>query len=137
MANKSSPLTNNYARQECIFVSEAGVFDPVLEWAWIDSETGGIGGPIMTPVVAPLVDTNADGKVNEQDVPGVMFIDDKQQLTAVHGSNGSVVFQVTDPTHRVGAGEGFSQIAVGDIDGDHLVEIVTVAVVPETETSTS
>jgi PKD repeat protein len=120
----------NYANsgQTCAFVPPVGTFEPVLEWAWIDTTGPSIRGAMMTPVVAPLIDTNGDSQVDERDVPAVIFIADGNRLVAVRGDDGTELWQVTDALYRVGAGENFSQIAVGDIDGDGVPEILTVPV---------
>lgn len=97
-----------------------------LPRSWVDTKGNGIKGPMMTPVVSPLIDTSGDSEVNEQDVPAVISIADGNRLTAVQGDSGAEIFRVTDPLYRLGAGEEFSQIPVGDIEGDLLPEIMTV-----------
>ena len=51
-----------------------GDFDPVVEWTWsdnpLDPEYNVVESP---PIVINLNDDNADGHINEDDVPDVLF----------------------------------------------------------------
>jgi PKD repeat protein len=106
-------------------------FAPTLQWKWVDSLGAAAGanryyGAMMAPVVAPLIDTNGDSKVNKEDVPAVIFIAFGNRLVAVRGDTGAQIFDRN--TIPVGTGDGwFSQIAIGDIDQDNLPEIITIA----------
>ncbi|MCB8978743.1 MAG: tandem-95 repeat protein [Ardenticatenaceae bacterium] len=132
-ANEQNNITHTC--QFCEFAPPAAsptAFQPELEWAWID-EIGFFNGvqlygSMMTPVVAPLIDTNGDSLVNEEDVPAIIFIPYGNRLVAVRGDNGATIFD--QATYPVGQGEQFSQLAVGDIDNDNLPEIITVPSAP-------
>ncbi|MET0401511.1 MAG: kelch repeat-containing protein, partial [Cystobacter sp.] len=101
----------------------SSVFEPEEEWAWTSSSVMPSHiNVMMTPVV---VDTNADG------VPDVVFNSYAGEnylangiLRAVDGATGQDLWAVTSEKYRV---RGASNIAAGDIDGDGLVEICTVA----------
>jgi hypothetical protein len=98
-------------------------FEPELEWAW----TGSTIMPdhknvIMTPVIVD---------VNNDDISDVVFNaypgsshHHNAILRAISGDTGRDLWAVTDSSLRV---MGASQIAAGDIDGDALVELCTVA----------
>jgi hypothetical protein len=123
--------------EECASHPTGGAVVPTLLWAW-----DGTGAALpewnqvmMAPMVANLTDDNSDGAIDEDDVPDVVFgtfcgiagpcavgnYRDDGVLRAVSGSDGSSVFDVTDPTMRINPG---GQVAIGDLDGDGLVEIV-------------
>jgi hypothetical protein len=110
---------------------------------------------VMTPVVANLDDDNGDGLVNERDFPEIIFqtfcnqeISSNGILRAIHGGGpakgddffsvcGSSTWREGDPLPNdcaVGAANctaatlnSTAAIAVGDIDGDGLPEIVGIS----------
>ncbi|HYQ95105.1 MAG TPA: carboxypeptidase regulatory-like domain-containing protein, partial [Burkholderiales bacterium] len=107
-----------------------GTFQPVLKWAWTGS--GSVlpeHNQVMSiPVVAPIEDTNGDGKIDEHDIPGVIFhafvggnIVADGVLRALSGRDGHELWTVTDPRFRTNSG---GHLAVADLDGDGLVEII-------------
>jgi len=120
------------------------VFQPQVKWEW----TGGTTRPqsknvMVTPLVANLTDDNGDGRVDESDVPDVIFsscqaseccinclnVQDmkmmdpsgKSSLRAVSGRDGRELWTVTDAALQL-VGDG--NLALGDLDGDNLVDIV-------------
>jgi RHS repeat-associated protein len=111
--------------------------DPVLKWAWTGSTVlPDFKQVISTPIVANLTDDNQDGRINQQDIPDVIFVTTNRLdgglcaangvLRAVSGADGSRVFDVTDTTLGIG---NCSSVAVGDLDGDGRPEIVGYQVV--------
>ncbi|MEN8218750.1 MAG: carboxypeptidase-like regulatory domain-containing protein, partial [Pseudomonadota bacterium] len=106
----------------CEMVPDIGTFEPVLKWG-VRSSSGYV---TMTPMVAPLIDTNGDDQINELDEPAIVFIgafgwpDGKPGiLIAVSGVDGRELWRLN--SHLVRA---TSQIAIADIDGDKIPEII-------------
>ena len=105
---------------------------PSLVWHWDGSEPG-LPVPtsnqvMMTPMVANLTDDNGDLVIDQNDIPDVVFISYSGSgytqngiLRVVSGDTGATHFSVTDPAHYLIPG---GQVAIGDIDGDDLPEIV-------------
>jgi hypothetical protein len=98
-------------------------FDPVLKWQWNGSTVlPSSFNVIMMPVVAPLYDTNGDGKIDQNDTPSVAFISysgavgpgSPGVLRIISGKDGKDILTVTDPQYQL---EGYSNLAIGDIDG--------------------
>ena len=111
----------------CKINSEDVTFEPVLKWEWTGSTEYPEYKQVMsTPVVAPLEDTNGDGKINQFDMPAVIFMTYKKDfdssygvLRAVDGKDGSELWAISyDNLHSI------SNIAVADIDNDNKVEII-------------
>lgn len=95
---------------------------PVQKWRW--------SGQLVTsvPLVAPLRDTNGDGRYDENDDPVIVilshdqFVDgDDAILRALDGKTGEQIWAVTDPNLRADAP---STPSIGDLDGDGIPEIV-------------
>ncbi len=92
-----------------------------------------LGGPTYTqvmaaPIVVSLTDDNADGKINELDVPDIVFstfaggaYQAAGWLRAVSGDDGKEIFNIGNQGITGAAG-----VAGGDIDNDGIVELVTV-----------
>lgn len=122
------------------------VFQPVEKWAWSGGRTNPTSRNVaMSPLVINLTDDNGDGRIDENDIPDLVFtscksgeccidcmaIDDmgkadlsgKGMLRAVHGKDGTELWSVTDPNLMLTA---MAQLAAGDIDGDNLPEIIAV-----------
>ena len=107
-----------------------GGFSMVEKWNWSTP----VDWPehhqvMMTPVVVNLTDDNGDGLVNEKDTPDVVFSTfangayfKDSIIRAVNGKDGSIIFSTPLTPDLDVMGEG--SIAVGDIDGDGLPEII-------------
>ncbi|MHB8728667.1 MAG: carboxypeptidase-like regulatory domain-containing protein [Sulfuricaulis sp.] len=84
---------------------------------------------ISTPIVAPLQDTNGDGKFDQNDIPAVVVptMPNGQfnggPLKAFSGDDGHELF--TTPNNALVA--TLSELAVADIDGDGKPEIIAAA----------
>ncbi|MCB9649189.1 MAG: choice-of-anchor D domain-containing protein [Deltaproteobacteria bacterium] len=108
------------------------VFQPVVQWEWHGSPVEPTFRNVwMTPIVANMTDDNADGVIDENDVPDVLVVTfDRLPITApnesepgilrvLSGDDGHEHFSVLAPRIAESA-----QLAVGDIDGDGFPEII-------------
>ena len=115
--------------EQCDYIPPSSAFDPVLKYSW-----GGVVTPpystdvMMTPVVAQLDDDNCDGKINERDIPEIVFSTFANgryysggDLHVISVVDGQVVEKFPALTNAVQASGG---IAIGDLDGDAVPEIV-------------
>jgi len=105
-----------------------GAFTPELKYYW----GGEVAAPtstdvMMAPIVIELDDDNCDGKVNEQDIPEIVFTTftggDYQNAGTLHAISivqGKVVDKWSKPS-EVYPG---TQLAAGDLDGKNGNEIV-------------
>jgi len=122
-----SDETNNYGNSgtSCAFQPPVGSFNPVVKWAWNQSQNQPDALNVMsTPAV---VDLDGDG------IPDIVFGSTASRgggyvevgyLRALRGNNGSELFTVTDPSYLVNTA---SSVAVGDIDHDGRPEIIACA----------
>ena len=113
--------------KECNNQPEVGKYQPIVEWEWNDpSGSLGVNHP---PIVAPLIDTNGDGLINEKDTPAIIFAatgttGSSSSLVALRGDTGEEIFNVPCP-NPTGWPSGATP-AVGDVDGDGRPEIFIV-----------
>jgi hypothetical protein len=101
-------------------------FEPDIQWAWL-----GDGDELYStviPLVANLTDDNGDGSIDLCDVPDVVVVayagggdlHGPGHLHVLDGATGNPHFRVDTVIARA------VTPALGDIDGDGLIEIVTV-----------
>ena len=106
----------------CTTKSPPNSFSPDVQWAW--SGAGTNSHSIATPLVANLTDDNADGLIDLCDIPDVVVIAnagliEPGGLYGLRGDTGELFLSATTlPLVRA------STPAIGDIDGDGIVEIV-------------
>jgi hypothetical protein len=109
----------------CENVAPPDSFDPVVQWSF-----PGVGGQtdcLTTPLVANLTDDNGDGSIDLCDIPDVVAVIGNSgetgpgNIVVLDGETGALHFMIPEPVVL-----GITP-ALGDIDGDGLVEIVTVA----------
>lgn len=119
----------------CRFIPPPGEFSPQMECRWNGSPLyPEYDDVVMTPVVANINDDNSDGRIDTRDIPDVLFVSYRLRedgccnspgvLRVISGrcnEDGSVVehFSVANPFLDNSAG-----LAVGDIDGDGVPDIV-------------
>jgi len=109
---------------ECETEAPPDSFEPVEQWSFTP-----MGEPqsYVTPLVANLTDDNADGEIDLCDVPDVVLVAGSStagfsaqgHIYVLDGETGTLHFQIADAVH------GNVTPALGDIDDDGLVEIVT------------
>lgn len=108
----------------CEYHPEVGKFSPKVKWHW----EGHVYG---TPVVVNLTDDNGDGKINQNDIPEVVFVDlDKNALYALSGDTGEVI-AVNDSMPF----NPHDDLGAADIDNDGLVEVLVDSYTKTPETS--
>ena len=116
--------------QACVIEPQVGMFNPIVEWqktAWAAAPA--YNQVMMAPIVASLTDDNMDGKIDDKDLPDVLYVTyaaaDYQGvgvLRAVSGDGQTEILSIADQSIAASSG-----LAAGDIDGDGVVEIVAVA----------
>ncbi len=99
-------------------------FEPAIQWMWT---APGEPNSLVTPLVANLTDDDGNGEIDLCDVPDVVVVAvevvsplaQEGHLYVLDGLTGTVHFMIADPV------DASVTPAIGDIDGDGLVEIVT------------
>ncbi len=108
----------------CDEVAPPDAFEPDIQWTWT-----GPSEPysIVAPLVGNLTDDDDNGEIDLCDVPDIVVVASTSSgqpgveghLYVLDGATGAVHFQIPDPVdHTVTP-------AIGDIDGDGVMEIVT------------
>ncbi len=97
----------------CGIKETIGPLKPVVKWA------NPIGDIAHMPLVGPLIDTNGDGKIGQEDIPAIIVIA-SGFLNALSGKDGQLLWKSAVPL----ASDGVTP-ALGDLDGDGKPEIVT------------
>ncbi len=127
--------------EACVTDPVLGTLDTVVEWDLASLNVlHEYGQVLMTPVVGPLTDGDGDGDVDADDPPSVVVVaddggtDDGNNhgvMQIVDGRSGRIAVTVS----RVDWGDTqvfpyrYSNVALGDIDGDGTPEIVAVVTV--------
>ncbi|NLN63704.1 MAG: VCBS repeat-containing protein [Myxococcales bacterium] len=121
----------------CIARPVPGNFDPWLKWHWptesmpdgLPSEAPDFRQVMRIPAVINLTDDNGDGKIDENDIPDLIFTAFNKKPE--HGSyNGQTALRVisgqdgTDIAIADTLDYAFGNPAAGKIDGDEYPEIV-------------
>lgn len=107
-----------------------GGFTPVEEWsrqAWSVAPT--YHQVMAAPIVVSLTDDDGDGKIDEHDTPDIVFTTfaggaytAAGWLRAVSGADGAEILNIGNAQSVLGAGA----VAGADIDGDGVVELLTI-----------
>ena len=111
---------------ECGDKAPPDSFEPAIQWSWSAPEDK---YSIVTPLVANFTDDNGDGMIDLCDKPDILIVavpeldntDPPARIYLLDGDTGTVHFRIEEPI-----ASGVTP-AIGDIDSDGLVEIVTVS----------
>ena len=114
---------NNYSQTglACATIPQIGAFNPVVKFQALRGLK-----VISTPLVVNLTDDNGDGRIDARDTPDIVFATMPSAqfsggpVKAVSGDDGHELFTAGAPNLVA----TLSELAVGDIDGDSLPEIV-------------
>jgi len=107
---------------DCTQKAPPNSFDPVIQWVY---DVLGERESMVTPMVANLTDDNGDGRIDVcTDIPDLVVVATVDQNTPGHiyvldGATGFLHFRTVHPVDPT------VNPALGDIDDDGLVEIVT------------
>jgi hypothetical protein len=111
---------------DCANEIETGTFTPVVEWKMENFST--MGNQVMSqPIVASVNDDDGDGDVDTNDIPDIIVV----TYDNSNYSSGGILRAISGDGSRElwsnGSGgiQGTGGVAAGDIDGDGLVELVS------------
>jgi len=98
-------------------------FEPDVQWSWSGA---GLTEVYVTPLVGNLTDDNDDGEIDLCDIPDVVVVAaqglfEGARIVVLSGDDGSVHYEIPVPVNLS------VTPALGDIDGDGLLDIVAVA----------
>ncbi len=113
----------------CLVEPTVGSFDPVVEWQWqANPFYGGYDDIMAAPSIGNLNDDNGDGRVDEDDIPDIVFTNfsggaysSAGTLTAISGDGSGTLWSVMDA-----GGYGFYSsggVAIGDLEADGQIEV--------------
>lgn len=127
-----APTTGTVTPDEtCRVEAKPGAFNPVVEWQWTTNDVfPGYDDIMSTPAVGNLTDDNGDGRIDDDDVPDVVFTTfaggaytSAGTLNVISGDGSGLWWSVDAPggypVHASGSP------AVGDLDHDGLPEVCT------------
>ncbi len=113
---------------DCENEVETGTFNPVVKWKKGDWSVDAGSNQVMSqPIVCQLSDDDGDGDIDTDDTPDIVLVSYGSGsystggvLRAMSGLDG------TELWNKTGAGlQGTGGVACGDIDGDGIVELVS------------
>ncbi len=111
---------------------------PVLKWKWRSGGFHCYDQVTSQPVIAPLIDSNGDGKIDQQDDPYLVFLTPDNYdrscgggglgaIHAVNGKTGQELFTIQSQGLTELSDVGFTagaHLAIGDINNDGKPEIL-------------
>jgi len=109
----------------CIAYAPPDSFSPVVKWTWTAPFTGYGAGSIILPLVGNFTDDNGDGKIDLCDTPDVLVV-----ATVTNNPATAIMVLLAGDTGKeelTFPGQVSNRVtpAIGDIDGDGLLEVVT------------
>ncbi|MCB9794905.1 MAG: VCBS repeat-containing protein [Alphaproteobacteria bacterium] len=123
--DESWPEEPLQASEGCEEVLPLGGFNPTLKWhATSFTNNPNSTDVIMTPAVGQLTDDNGDGVIDDRDTPDIlvsMSAAGPAVLRALDGATGAEHWSTISAGLQSGG-----HLALGDIDGDGLLEIIGV-----------
>ncbi len=118
----------------CTVDPPVGGFSPVIEWQWAANPVySGYDDIMSTPAVGNLNDDNGDGRIDQDDIPDIVFTSfaggaytSAGTITAISGDGSGTHWSVYDASgYHIYSSGG---VAIGDIDADGLPEVCTAGV---------
>ena len=132
--------------ESCEHEEDTGPLDAMVEWSMREFSSYGVYNQVvMAPAVGQLTDDNLDGVIDRWDIPDIVIITDDEgeythkkgvlRIIPGDGSNTGAALLRADVDDGTTAYQvypyRYSNVALGDIDGDGLPEIVAIAQVFE------
>ena len=150
-ADGGAPQPDAGCLAQCEYHGSLGKLNAVPRWKWgpVAQTRPAFSDVWSTPAVGRLYDSNCDGKVNDLDVPNILFVSGKAidsqtgkgtccqctgtTPTACHtgvlrlldGRSGQELWSL-DKASPNSSGFAGSSVAIGDVDVDGLVDVVAV-----------
>lgn len=117
------------SREDCLAEPAIGTFSPVIEWQWaINDVHVGFDNIMASPAIGNLNDDNGDGRIDDDDVPDVVFTtfsgsaySSPGALVAISGDGSGLLWSILEPGGF--PVYGASGVALGDLDGDGRTEV--------------
>lgn len=120
--------------ESCLREPTVGTFTPTIEWQWNSNPFHSNFDDIMAaPAVGNLTDDNGDGRVDELDIPDIVFssfangaYSSAGTITAISGDGSQTHWSVLTVDGQ--SIYGSSGIAIGDFEGDGFPEVCVAGV---------
>ena len=100
----------------CMDKAPPDSFDPEVQWSW---GPPGAAASVVVPLVANFTDDDMSGTVDLCDVPDVLLVTLDSRLVLLDGATGAEHWTAAKGVDH------YTTPAIGDIDGDGEVEVVT------------
>ncbi len=108
----------------CVYIPPVGEFSPSAQWNFPE-------GVLGSAIVINLTDDNGDGKIDENDIPDVVFVTAAGKLVALSGDTGEVLAQSAHIANSTTVRYGYrNDLGAAKVDGDEYPEIVVGTSVP-------